>query len=152
MSIQSFVRHYCGVKALIMKTSLVAPDSRPTVLVVDDEAGVVTLVSRILASQGYELLTAMSGGRALEIGTSSGRVIDLLLSDLHMPDMTGRELATRLRAVQPGMKVLYFTGGCCGVSDGLTALKPHEAFIQKPITIAGLREAVSLHLGSKIAA
>jgi two-component system, cell cycle sensor histidine kinase and response regulator CckA len=135
-----------------METSLVTPGSRPTVLVVDDEAGVVTLVSRILASEGYELLTAMSGGRALEIVTTSGRSIDLLLSDLHMPDMTGRELATRLREVQPGMNVLYFTGGCGDLYNGLTRLEPHEALIQKPITIKGLREAVSLHLRSKIAA
>jgi two-component system, cell cycle sensor histidine kinase and response regulator CckA len=129
-----------------METSPVAPNSRPTVLVVDDEPSVVTLVSRVLAQEGYQLLTAMSGGSALEIGDTSGRVIDLLLSDWHMPDMTGRELATRLRHVHRGMKVLYFTGQCI---DGLTRLEPHEAFIGKPITVAGLREAVALRLFSR---
>jgi CheY-like chemotaxis protein len=149
MSILSFIRRYRDAKARVMETSLVAPNSRPTVLVVDDEPSVVTLVSRILAPQGYQLLTAMSGSSALEIGGSKGRVIDLLLSDWHMPDMTGRELATRLRNVHPGMKVLYFTGQCV---ESLTRLEPHEAFIGKPITLAGLREAVSLRLFSRTAA
>lgn len=119
---------------------------RPTVLVVDDEPNLVTIVARMLESDGYRVVTATSGAEALEIGASHDRPIDLLLTDLHMPEMTGRRLSTELRKTQLGLKVVYLTGHADDLFGDLTLLEPHEAFIEKPISPAGVREAVSLHL------
>jgi CheY-like chemotaxis protein len=117
-----------------------------TVLLVDDEPPIIRIAARMLAPLGCEILTATSGPEALALYAARGGPIDLLLTDLHMPRMNGRALAAALRAIQPGLKVLY----CTGRSDDLFAqqseLGPHEAFIDKPVTAAALCQAVSLQL------
>jgi hypothetical protein len=125
------------------------PDTRavkPIVLVVDDEPAVIQLVVRMLEPGGYEILTAHSGEEALAIGATSTRPIDLLLTDLRMPEMSGRQLATEMRKTQFGLRVVYLTGHCDDLFGDLTLLEPHEAFIEKPISPTGVREAVALHL------
>lgn len=121
-------------------------DSRSTVLVVDDEPELVALVARMLEPDGYQILTATLGAEALRVGASSDRPIDLLLTDLHMPGMTGRSLSVELRKHHLGLKVLYLTGHSDDLFGTLTLLEPHEAFMEKPITAVGIREAVSIHL------
>jgi CheY-like chemotaxis protein len=121
-------------------------ESLPTVLLVDDEPPVIKIVVRMLGPIGCEILTATSGAEALEIYRAIDRPIDLLLTDLHMPKMSGRALAAALRTIQPGLKVLYLTGRCDELCGALTELDPHEAFIEKPVTPAAICEAVSLHL------
>ena len=120
------------------------PDSR-TVLVVDDEASVLSLVNRVLSEAGYQTVTAATGAEALEL-VEKGSVPDLLLTDLRMPIMTGDELTARLRQAHPMLKVLYLTG----YSEQLFKEKPvlwkDEAFLDKPFTVRGLLEAVSLAL------
>jgi CheY-like chemotaxis protein len=116
------------------------------VLVVDDEPTVVQLVIRMLEPAGYPILTAHSGTEALAVAAASARPIDLLVTDLHMPDMSGRKLSTEMRRTQFGMKVVYLTGHCDDLFGDLTMLEPHEAFIEKPISPTGVREAVALHL------
>jgi two-component system cell cycle sensor histidine kinase/response regulator CckA len=123
---------------------------RPTILVVDDQPELVALLQRMLEVDGYETLTATSGTEALNLCASSPRRVDLLLTDLHMPGMTGRMLATALRNTQLGMKVLYLTGHSDDLFGSLTLLEPHEAFLEKPITAGALREGVSLHLYSML--
>jgi CheY-like chemotaxis protein len=119
---------------------------RAVVLVVDDEREIVEIVTRVLEKDGYALLTAASGAEALTVAAASTRPIDLLLTDLHMPEMSGRRLATELRRTQFGLKVVYLTGHCDDLFGEVTLLEPHEAFIEKPIIPALVREAVCLHL------
>ena len=121
-------------------------EARPIVLVVDDEPAVVQLLVRMLAPGGYQILTATCGKGALAVSAASPRPIDLLLTDLHMPEMNGRTLATEMRRTQLGMKVVYLTAHCDDLFGELTLLEPHEAFIEKPISPTGVREAVALHL------
>jgi len=121
-------------------------DIRPVVLVVDDVAVQVELVVRMLEPGGYQILTANCGRDALAASADSPRPIDLLLTDLHMPEMSGRTLATELRKTQLGMKVVYLTGHSDDLFGDRTILEPHEAFIEKPISPAGVREAVARHL------
>jgi CheY-like chemotaxis protein len=123
-----------------------ARDSRSTVLVVDDEPKLAALVARMLEPDGYHVVTATSGAEALEICASRDRPIDLLLTDLHMPEMTGRGLATELRKTEIGLRVLYLTAHADDLFGTLTLLEPHEAFVEKPITVTGIRNAVALHL------
>jgi CheY-like chemotaxis protein len=121
-------------------------DPRSTVLVVDDEPNLVALVARMLEPDGYRIMTATSGTEALALDAARTARIDLLLTDLHMPEMSGRGLAVELRKTQLGLKVLYLTAHCDDLFGALTLLEPHEAFMEKPITATGIRDAVSLHL------
>lgn len=118
----------------------------PTVLIVDDEPPLVALVSRMLDGQGYRLLTAHSPDEALRVAGGGETPIALLITDLHMPGMSGRALARRLRESHAGMKVLYVTGHSDDLFASALLLEEHEAFLDKPITPASAREAAALRL------
>jgi CheY-like chemotaxis protein len=83
--------------------------SPPRILVVDDEAPIRTYVDRVLRGKGYRTALAMDGADALRTAAEL-RPFDLLITDLHMPQMMGDELARRLRQEQDDLKVLYLTG------------------------------------------
>ena len=114
------------------------------ILVVDDEPVVREFVDRVLKGAGYATALAPDGPAA--IGLAEQGRFDLLLTDEIMPQMTGHELARRLRIADPRLKVLYLTG----YSDRLFAEKgglwEDEAFLDKPCSVNGLRQAVSLLL------
>jgi two-component system cell cycle sensor histidine kinase/response regulator CckA len=119
-------------------------DGRYRVLIVDDEPPVRLVLDRILTKGGYHTTMAFDAADAISL-LASWKPIDLLVTDVVMPDMTGDELVRRMRATQPDLKVLYVTG----FADRLFWEKPvldHEAFVEKPISPAGLLEAVSLAL------
>ena len=80
-----------------------------TVLLVEDEAEVLTLARDFLTAAGYQVLTAENGERALEVALGDNS-IDILVTDVVMPRMRGPELAQRLRRVKPGLKVVYVSG------------------------------------------
>jgi CheY-like chemotaxis protein len=109
---------------------------------VDDEEPIRRFVARVLGDAGFQTTTAANASEALARANSAS--FDLLLTDLMMPDMSGDELARRLRQAQPDLPVLYYTG----FSDRLFAermtLWDHEAFLDKPCSKRGLLEAVSL--------
>ncbi|MDX6439902.1 MAG: two-component system, cell cycle sensor histidine kinase and response regulator CckA [Gaiellaceae bacterium] len=108
------------------------------VLVVEDEEVVRRLVRQVLEGEGYEVLVAQDGEAAIEIAGRS--TIDLLLTDLTMPNVGGRELAERLRAEQPGLRIVYMSGY---VEDELSgALPPATSFLSKPFTFSELTEKV----------
>jgi len=119
------------------------PDRPYRVLVVDDEESIRTLVDRVLRDTGYETTVAPDAEAALALAAAADP-FDLLLTDMMMPAMCGDELARHLRLRHPDLRVLYLTG----FADRLFATRPmlwaNESFIEKPITVAGLREAVSL--------
>ncbi len=82
-----------------------------TILLVDDEPQVVSLVREMLVRDGYTVLGASGGAEALElIKNNPDKAIDLLLTDIVMPEVNGRELADKVRALRPGLKVLYMSG------------------------------------------
>jgi two-component system cell cycle sensor histidine kinase/response regulator CckA len=121
-----------------------AKPTLPTVLIVDDEESVVRFVARTLQQAGYETDTAVDGPAALAAAARASDPFDLVITDLMMPDMNGDELVRRLRQRSPDLKVLYLTG----FSDRLFAerarLWKDEAFLDKPCSMKGLLEAVSL--------
>ncbi len=117
----------------------------PRVLIVDDEESVRTFAERVLHLAGYETAVAADGPEALRIAEAQDP-FDLLLADVVMPDMHGDELARRLLRLEPDLKVLYFTGYSDHLFAEKTTLWENEAFIEKPVTVKGLVEAVSFML------
>jgi two-component system cell cycle sensor histidine kinase/response regulator CckA len=123
-----------------------AAASRPlSVLVVDDEELVRKFVDRVLREAGYETITASDGPEALEVAAKLER-FDILVTDVMMPQMTGDELARRVRVTKPGMKVLYLTGFSDRLFKEKVTLWADEAFLDKPCSVKGLQQAVSLLL------
>ena len=119
--------------------------STPRVLVVDDDEAVRSFVARALQEAGYEVVSAADGRDALRVVDGQAR-FDVCVLDVMMPGMTGDELGCLLRARDPDAKILYFTGFADRLFNDRTGLGAHEAFLDKPVTITGLREAVSLLL------
>jgi len=117
----------------------------PVVLVVDDEEPIRRAARRILELDGYRVLEAENGARAVEM-LRGDIVVDLLLADLDMPELTGEEMARQLRATRPDLKVLYVSGYIERLLRERPVLWEDEAFLEKPFTAEGLAEAVSLLL------
>ena len=108
-----------------------------TVLVVDDDAGVRALTTRILQRAGYRVLAATDGPSALAVARERGQAIDLLLSDVIMPGMSGREVAETLTSERPTLKVLFMSGYDRG------QVAPHQRLITKPFNRDGILGAVA---------
>jgi two-component system cell cycle sensor histidine kinase/response regulator CckA len=122
-----------------------APHGPIKVLVVDDEEPVRRFVERVLGEHGYHTALAADGTEALEVAQKVGQ-FEILVTDLMMPRMTGDELARRLRQHEPGLKVLYLTGYSDQLFKEKVTLWEDEAFLDKPCSVKGLAEAVSLLL------
>jgi len=107
--------------------------SKATILVVEDDAAIRTFLERQLRDHGYDVLSADGGDKALDVAAHAGG-IHLLITDIHMPGMNGRELATRLTSVRPGLPVLYVSGYADEVIAPHGVLDPGVNFLQKPFT------------------
>lgn len=119
-----------------------------TILVVEDEAMVRQLVCETLEAAGYDVIEARTPNEALRIVTASNVPIDLLLTDVVLPEMNGRELYQRLEAIQPGVRVLYASGYTDEVIVDHGMLEDGLDFLQKPFTLQGLRHKVREGLAS----
>jgi two-component system, cell cycle sensor histidine kinase and response regulator CckA len=123
------------------------PGGRETILLVEDEPAVRGLVRAILARLGYRILEAHSGASALKLWPEHSREVDLLLTDMVMPDhMSGRELAGRLRQDRPDLRVIYTSGYDAEISGGDLPLEEGINFIAKPFSPARLAEIVRVNL------
>jgi CheY-like chemotaxis protein len=113
-----------------------------TVLVVEDENAVRSLVRGVLESNGYSVLEARHGGDALSLCDLHKGSIHLLLTDVVMPQMSGRELAEYLSPLRRGMKVLYMSGYTDDALGEHRVLDPSVPFIKKPFTPDALARKV----------
>ena len=114
-----------------------------TILIVDDEEPIRRLVDRILQSAGYLTRLASSGADALAVADGPDP-IDLMVTDMMMPEMNGDEVARRLRQKYPALKVLYYTGFADRLFNEKGTMWEDEAYLEKPSGMRGLLEAVSL--------
>jgi CheY-like chemotaxis protein len=105
-----------------------------TILLVEDEAQVRNVASRILREHGYEVLEAQNGGEAMLLCEQNGHRLRLLLTDVVMPLIGGRQLAGRLGAAWPNLKVLYMSGYTDDAVIRHGVLDAGTAFVQKPLT------------------
>jgi two-component system cell cycle sensor histidine kinase/response regulator CckA len=116
------------------------PSTQGTILVVDDEPAICSLIRHALAPQGYTILLANNGRDALQLCTTHKGPIQLLLTDLLMPGMNGLELAVKVQALRPQTRVLYLSES--SVVGGAFADEPHLAFLPKPFTLGALLDTV----------
>jgi two-component system cell cycle sensor histidine kinase/response regulator CckA len=113
-----------------------APSTRgsETVLLVEDEAGVRRLARRMLESAGYRVLDAANGPEAEAVFAQHQGSIDLLVSDVIMPGMSGPDLFRRLTRLQPALRVAYMSGYASETMGGQHGLQPGQPHLQKPFT------------------
>jgi len=124
--------------------------SRTRVLVVDDDASVRDVVARMLTLLGHDVSAVADPAAAIR-RVHEGDRFDLAVLDVVMPIMYGDELARQLRRRDPDLKVLYLTGYSDQLFMERSTLWANEAYVDKPVTIEGLHQAVSLLLVGRIA-
>jgi DNA-binding NtrC family response regulator len=113
-----------------------------TILLVEDEDAVRSIVSMVLQQAGYTVLEASGGHAALEQAAAHAQRIHLLITDVVMPGMGGHELVQRLLEVRPGLKVLYLSGHTDDALIRRGVMEADVAFLQKPFKISALTSKV----------
>ncbi|HLV65392.1 MAG TPA: response regulator [Polyangiaceae bacterium] len=122
------------------------PSAAPVVLVVDDDAAVRAAIRRILSSRGYGVLEAADGSEAAQVASCHPGPIALVLSDLVMPGMGGRDAVERIRACKPEARVLFMSGYTLDRASDASA----EAFVPKPFSPDELTHAVEKSLAGPL--
>jgi PAS domain S-box-containing protein len=118
-----------------------------TILIVEDESPVRKLLAQILRRNGYTLIEAATGIDALAAASRHGGPIHLMVTDVVMPGMSGRDLARKMEPLRPDMKVLYISGYTENAIVHHGELDPGTAFLAKPFTPAALAQKVREVLG-----
>jgi len=126
--------------------SVPAPGTE-TVLVAEDEQMVRVLIRKVLEQAGYTVLLAGGGAEALQLAERHAGPIQMLVTDVVMPGMSGRELARRLLELRPNTKVLYLSGYADDAVERHGVLDPGTAFMQKPFSPGALASRVREVLG-----
>lgn len=134
------VRLFLPAQQKIVRESLTKVDDlrgNQTILIVDDEEMLLNLGQTVLSAFGYKVLTANSGARALELFSQSPGQIDLVITDMVMPGMSGRELVDQLRRISPHVPILCTSGYVRPPGDG-----EQERYLRKPYTTQELLRRV----------
>ena len=117
-----------------------APSGRETILLVEDEDAVRVVIGALLRRHGYDVIEAATPGGALELFLHHGDAIELLLTDIVMPDMNGPALAQRLVSAKPGLRILFISGYADAAKSALSG--PYISFLAKPIEALALTRTV----------
>ncbi|MGB5156245.1 MAG: PAS domain S-box protein [Desulfobacterales bacterium] len=120
-----------------------------TVLVVEDEPALLTMIKIMLENIGYRVLAAGMPGKAIELAEEHAGEIRLILTDVVMPEMNGLDLAERMQSLYPGMKILFMSGYTANVIVHHGLLDAGVNFIQKPFSISSVRLSFCMLYGIK---
>ncbi len=141
-------------EAIVVQTERPLPAGdrgRATILVAEDDDGTRAVVARILKRLGYAVLLAPDGLQALRLAEAHAGEIDLLITDVMMPGLTGPKLVSRLHAQQPGIPVLYMSGYPEDALSEVTGLQIETDVLAKPFANATLATRVAAKLGGPVA-
>jgi two-component system, cell cycle sensor histidine kinase and response regulator CckA len=133
-----------------LDTPRVAATGAETILVAEDEESVRGLIKHLLTARGYCVLDAVDGRDALRLLAQHPTQIDLLLTDMVMPGMSGRELADKVLAFKPDLKIIYMSGYADDMLLHAGALGPGAAFLRKPLRPDVLASRVREVLDSRV--
>jgi CheY-like chemotaxis protein len=111
---------------------------RETLLVVEDEPAILKILRKTLQGLGYAVIEAASGGEALAMAAQNKGPVHLLLTDVIMPEMNGRDLYTKIAALHPGIRVIFMSGYAADVFEQPGDGKGHFSFLQKPFSMQQL--------------
>ncbi len=117
-----------------------------TVLLVEDEAAVRSFAARALGQRGYQVLEATTGAEALDVFAAHGGAVDLVVSDVVMPEMDGPTLMEKLRAKRPDVKIIFISGYAEDSFRRQLAENEDFMFLQKPFDLKELAAAVKAAL------
>lgn len=139
-----FLPRYAGEVTLVQKEDNVEPILRgnEVILLVEDEPTILEMTSIMLENLGYTVLTAVTPGEAIRLAGERSSTIDLLLTDVVMPGMNGRDLAQNMTHFHPGIKHLFMSGYTADIIAHQDVLDEGVNFIQKPFSAKGLAEKV----------
>jgi CheY-like chemotaxis protein len=117
-------------------------DGRKTILLVDDNQAIVQVIKSVLVKNGYQVLPATSPNEAIGIVSESKETVDLLLTDMVMPEMNGKELSIKILSIFPQLKTLFMSGYTLDMTalNGVSENEMH--FIRKPFRINELTEKI----------
>jgi signal transduction histidine kinase/CheY-like chemotaxis protein len=121
-----------------------------TILLVEDEPGILKIAKRMLEGLGYRVLAAPTPGEALRLAAENPGEIQLLVTDVVMSEMNGRELAQKLSAVLPDLKRLFMSGYSAHIIAQQDLMEDRDRFLQKPFSVQELASAVRATLESGI--
>jgi len=143
-----------GVAAAVQAPPVgAAPQGGEVVLLVEDDAAVRTVAEGFLGRAGYQVLVATDGNEALKLAAEHGQSIDLLVTDVIMPDMNGRKLAEQLRQLQPSLRTLFVSGYTANVIAHHGVLDEGVEFLEKPFTrhdlLRRVREVLDRRTGAR---
>jgi len=127
------------------------PVGKETILLVEDGLGLRLIIQSILQELGYQVIAAANANEALDLWVSHRNAVDLLLTDLVMPEsMSGQQLAQRLRSERPELKVLYTSGFEIDPDENGEEIVPGVNFLKKPFRRDTLIKAVRRSLDSGV--
>jgi PAS domain S-box-containing protein len=127
----------------------IVPGHGETVLVVEDEPTIMTMTEMMLEKIGYRVLAAGTPGEAIALAEEHGREIHLVITDVIMPETSGRDLAKQLQLLYPGMKILFMSGYTADVIAHQGVLDAGVNFLQKPFSMMDLSVKVQEALRAK---
>ena len=131
-----YLPRYIGGTEQTQKQSAALPaeNGHETILLVEDELTTLKMATMMLQRLGYTVLAANTPGKAIQLAMQLSNEINLLMTDVIMPDMNGRDLVKRLKAIQPDLKCLYMSGYTANVIAHHGVLEEGVFFIQKPFS------------------
>jgi PAS domain S-box-containing protein len=143
----TFIIHFPGHVERDVPQSSAAPSGEinqghETILLVEDDSAILKMTAMMLKSLGYHVITADSPGKAIHYAESESSPIHLLMTDVVMPDMNGRDLANRIIKIHPGIKRLFMSGYTANIIAHHGVIDEGVQFIQKPFSMKQLNKKI----------